>query len=328
MGAGALGHSAAIYLAASGIGKIRIFDHDIVEESNLSRQIFFSYKDIGKQKAETLAKYIKKLHPDVKVGYCNKKFSKELGDTFFNGYHFIVNASDNFKARHDINSTSLELGIPWFDMGVLKTQGHFCYFNPGYGCYECLFPEIKDQNNNCSHEGVLSPICGIMGSFAANEIIKAILEQRAKNINQFITFNFLTNEFKKFYWQKNYDCLLCSKYNYLSSIKNSVLENINNFFINEVEISNFLTHENVIIDLDNSLKALNTKFNTKIINKNFNTILKSLKNKTELNENLNYLNNFNLVLFSCKFGAKSKIICEIFRQKGINCYFTHYNKIK
>ncbi|KAB8029687.1 HesA/MoeB/ThiF family protein [Fluviispira multicolorata] len=212
IGAGALGHSTSIYLAASGVGDITIFDQDIVEESNLSRQICFTEQDIGKPKAECLTRHLKELYSDINFRFFNRKFSVEESNLLPYNCNIMINASDNYKARRAINQVSLQKNIPWIDIGIFKTQGHFCLFKPGLGCYECIFPDVFDSTENCSLSGVLSPICGIIGSFAANEVVKFILEKYSKVVNHFFSFEFLGNDFKKFYWKKNMDCPSCNRF--------------------------------------------------------------------------------------------------------------------
>ncbi|APJ03995.1 HesA/MoeB/ThiF family protein [Silvanigrella aquatica] len=209
IGAGALAHSCSIYLAAGGVGEFTFFDQDIVEESNLSRQIFFSEQDIGKSKVKCLIKYLEKIHDKTKFNSIEKFFCKNDESLIPSDYHLIINASDNYLTRKSINLVSLKKNIPWLDMGILKMQGHFCIYNPGCGCYECLFQNIPESTRNCSFSGILSPVCGVIGSYGANEVLKYILNKNQNFINEYIQFDLDKNIFKKFFWKKNKNCILC-----------------------------------------------------------------------------------------------------------------------
>ncbi len=335
IGAGALGHSTSIYLAASGIGHISIFDHDIVEESNLSRQILFSDQDIGKPKAKCLTEYLKKIYSDVEFHFFDKEFSVNNSYLLPSNCNFIINASDNYTTRHAINLVSLQKNIPWIDLGILKTQGHFCLFNPGLGCYECLFSDATDTIENCSLSGVLSPICGIIGSFAANEVIKFILGKHTKEINHFFSFEFLENNFKKFYWKRNLDCQYCNEFLKLRPI--SILEKkiYDDFFIDEQKFKEKQQDENnlaVFLDeptLHSSLDSAfedcyfqNKKSKIQFINENIHTILNKNFFLIDKTNNKKYYSKFKLIIFLCRSGIKSKTACEVFRKQGFNAYYT------
>jgi sulfur-carrier protein adenylyltransferase/sulfurtransferase len=334
IGAGALGHSTSIYLAASGIGHISIFDHDVVEESNLSRQILFSDQDIGKPKAKCLTEYLKKLHSDVEFHFFNKEFSVSNSNILPSNCNFIINASDNYTTRHAINLVSLKKNIPWIDLGILKTQGHFCLFKPGFGCYECLFPDTIDSTENCSLSGVLSPICGIIGSFAANEVIKFILGKYTKEVNHFFSFEFLENNFKKFYWKRNLECRYCNEF--LKLRPNPVLKKIiyDNFFIDEHKLKEILQQENtlaVFLDEPTPHSSLNSVFetgdiqdkkeNAKFINESIHSILNKNFSLIDNSKNAKYYSQFKLIVFLCRSGIKSKTACEIFRKHRFHSYY-------
>ena len=332
IGAGALGHSTAIYLAASGIGKITIFDHDFVEESNLSRQILFTEQDIGKPKAKCLTDQLKKLYTDLDFQFIAQEFNLNNSDMLPTQCDFIINASDNYKTRHIINLVSIQKNIPWIDIGIFKTQGHFCIFKPGLGCYECLFPEIEDSSENCSLSGVLSPICGIMGSFAANEVVKFILGKYSKDINHYFSFEFLENNFKKFYWKKNSECQYCNK----TARSNDYLEKINfdDYFISHQELKIILqTDKSLIVYLNEPISSnysdiiskksdsQNSKIKSHFINENIHSILGQNYFSNTNDNKFSFYSNYSTIVFLCKIGTKSKLACEFFRKNSFNCYY-------
>ncbi|MBX9839518.1 MAG: ThiF family adenylyltransferase, partial [Silvanigrellaceae bacterium] len=124
IGAGALSHSSSVYLATSGIGDISIIDFDIIEESNLSRQIFFRHEDIGKYKAEILSKYLQNNNKDLNIQFYNMKFTEDIFNSMNTKFDLILNASDNFATRKIINRISLKHNIPWVDIGIFQTKAN------------------------------------------------------------------------------------------------------------------------------------------------------------------------------------------------------------
>jgi len=320
IGAGALSHSSSIYLATSGIGHISIIDFDIIEESNLSRQICFRQEDIGKYKAEILSKNLKNYNKDLNISFYNTKFTENIFNEMKTNFDIILNASDNFETRKMINTLSLKYNIPWVDIGIFQTKAHFCLFKPGYGCYHCLFPDIIESNENCSLMGVLSPICGIMGSFAANEIIKFIILNPNSKMNNYFNFNFMENTFKEYYWTKNLECELCCNYKYQLEIK-SKLKN-DQYEINFEHILN--RNDNYfIIYLDEDFKK--TKQYLTLKQQSIPFIQKSIyhffdNNKIGKLANKHYFYNKKIILI-CKFGIKSKTACDILRKNKFHSYF-------
>jgi molybdopterin/thiamine biosynthesis adenylyltransferase/rhodanese-related sulfurtransferase len=182
IGAGGLGCPVLLYLTAAGVGTIGILDFDIVDESNLQRQILFNTDDIGKSKAETAAKKLALLNPHLKLNIQNLKLT--VGNVFeiFEGYDIIVDGSDNFPTRYLVNDACVIKDKTLVSASIFKFEGQVSVFNlidksgKRGPTYRCLFPEPPDSKDvpNCSEIGVLGVLPGMIGSIQANEVIKII----------------------------------------------------------------------------------------------------------------------------------------------------------
>ena len=179
IGAGGLGCPILQYLTAAGIGTIGICDFDLVDESNLQRQILFDTQDIGKPKAKVAAKKLSLQNPFVKIITHNIKLDKTNVLDIFKNYDIVVDGSDNFPTRFLVNDACVILGKPLVFGAIYKFEGQLAVFNYKNGpTYRCLVPEepSASENISCSHIGVIGVLPGIIGSYQANEVIKIITE--------------------------------------------------------------------------------------------------------------------------------------------------------
>jgi sulfur-carrier protein adenylyltransferase/sulfurtransferase len=182
VGAGGLGCPVLQYLTAAGVGTIGILDYDVVDESNLQRQVLFNTDDIGKSKAETAAKKLALLNPHIKFNFQTLKLSSENSQQIFKAYDIIVDGSDNFPTRYLVNDTCIIEDKVLVSASIFKFEGQVSVFNlkdksgERGPTYRCLFPEPPDSKDvpNCSEIGVLGVLPGIIGSIQANEVIKII----------------------------------------------------------------------------------------------------------------------------------------------------------
>lgn len=177
IGAGGLGCPVLQYLTAAGVGTIGIIDNDVVDQSNLQRQILYTFDDIGKSKAETAAKRLKKLNPFIHFNIYNEKLTKFNAISLFEKYDVIVDGSDNFATRYLTNDVSILTKKPLVYGAIFKFEGQVSVFNyKGSASYRCLYPTPPkpEESPNCSEIGVLGILPGIIGSLQANEVIKII----------------------------------------------------------------------------------------------------------------------------------------------------------
>ncbi|MEY8391667.1 HesA/MoeB/ThiF family protein [Lachnospiraceae bacterium] len=178
IGAGGLGSPAAMYLAAAGVGTIGIADADVVDLSNLQRQIAHSTEDIGKAKVESVQETINKLNPDVNVRSYQVFASEENMMNLLREYDFVLDATDNFTAKFLINDACVRAEKPFSHAGILRHQGQLMTYVPGAGpCYRCIFknPPPEDAVSNCKQTGVIGATAGVLGSLQAMEAVKYLL---------------------------------------------------------------------------------------------------------------------------------------------------------
>lgn len=178
IGAGGLGSPVLMYLAAAGIGKIRIIDADKVDESNLQRQIIHGTSRVGEWKAISAATRIKDLNPHIEVETYNERFDERTSDSMVLGSSVIVDAVDNFNSRYLINRVSLRTGIPFVHGAVGRLEGQISVFNyMGGPCYRCLYPDAPPPGvlKSGAEEGILGVLPGVVGTMQATEVIKVIL---------------------------------------------------------------------------------------------------------------------------------------------------------
>jgi molybdopterin-synthase adenylyltransferase len=177
VGAGGLGAPVLFYLAASGIGRIGIVDDDVVELSNLQRQILFTTADIGRPKAEVAAERLAALNPEVALEPHTSRLMAATAAGVIDGYDVVVTAVDNFPTRYLINDACVLAGKTLVDGAVLRMTGLAMTVKGGEtACYRCLFPEPPPPAGvvSCSEAGVLGPIPGLIGSIQALEVIKVL----------------------------------------------------------------------------------------------------------------------------------------------------------
>ena len=176
IGAGGLGSPASLYLAAAGIGRLGIVDADIVDETNLQRQIAHSLDTLGTPKVDSAKRAINALNPDVEVvGYRERLTSENIDRILDDGWDLIVDGADNFPTRYLVNDASVWRGIPVVHGSIYRFEGQVTVFKPHEGpCYRCLFPEPPPPElaPSCAEGGVLGVLPGIVGTLQTNEAIK------------------------------------------------------------------------------------------------------------------------------------------------------------
>ncbi len=179
IGAGGLGSPAALYLAAAGVGTIGIVDADVVDDSNLQRQIVHATDRLGEPKVDSAKRTIQALNPDVDVKTYEERLTSENADRILeDGWDVIVDGADNFPTRYLVNDASIWHGIPVVHGSIYRFEGQVTVFNPGEGpCYRCLFPTPPPPElaPSCAEGGVLGVLPGIVGSLQANEALKLVL---------------------------------------------------------------------------------------------------------------------------------------------------------
>ncbi|HBE45617.1 MAG TPA: adenylyltransferase [Deltaproteobacteria bacterium] len=206
-GVGGLGSISAYYLAAAGIGYIRLVDKDFVGEENLNRQIIYWTKDIGKRKVYSAKKKLQELNPYCTVDAIQGEIMDDTILKFCSDCHIIVDATDNIKTRRVLNRASLTLGIPYIFGGVDGFNGMTTTFVPGETpCFECIFSGLSGNKKTI---GVIGPIPGIIASIQALEAIKLILGMECTLKGRLFFFSGIDMKIKEIGIEKNLDCPAC-----------------------------------------------------------------------------------------------------------------------
>ena len=201
LGAGGLGSPAALYLAAAGVGTIGIIDMDVVDESNLQRQILHSIDRIGERKVDSAKKTLQGLNTDVNVITFDQRLDASNVEDIISGFDIVVDGADNFPVRYMLNDASVKLGIPVVHGSIFRFEGHVTVFDPLNGpTYRDLLPEPPppEMAPSCAEAGVLGVLPGIVGCIQAVETIKWILGLGDNLIGRYLAFDALDMEFREF----------------------------------------------------------------------------------------------------------------------------------
>ena len=210
LGAGGLGSPAAMYLAAAGVGKVGIVDFDVVDASNLQRQLLHGNDDIGRPKVESAAETLRNLNPDVEVVAINEHLNSETAMRIFSPYDVIVDGTDNFPTRYLANDAAHFLAKPLVHGSIFRFEGRLALFDSakGTGCYRCLFPEPPPPGSvqSCAEAGVFGVLPGIIGSMMAFETIKYLLDIGRSMIGRYLLFEGEEMSFRELRLRQNKAC--------------------------------------------------------------------------------------------------------------------------
>ena len=215
IGAGGLGSPALLYLAAAGVGTIGIADGDVVDLSNLQRQVIHFTEDVDKPKILSAKEKINNLNPDVNVITYEKMLTAENIREIIDEYDFIIDGTDNFPAKFLVNDACIFSEKPFSHAGILTFFGQTITVIPGEStCYRCIFrePPPLDSVPSCAQAGVIGVIAGVLGTLQANEAIKYILGKRNLITNRLLTFDALESKFRDLPLEKNPDCPVCGEH--------------------------------------------------------------------------------------------------------------------
>ncbi len=211
IGAGGLGSPAGLYLAAAGVGTLGLVDFDVVDLSNLQRQLLHHTSDVGRPKVESARDTIAAYNPDVKVVPHAVPLTSDNALEIFGQYDLILNGVDNFPARYLANDAAYMLGKTLVDGSIFLFEGQASVYVPGSGCYRCLFPTPPPPGMvpSCAEAGVLGVLPGIIGSVMAIEAIKLILDIGEPLVGRLLLFDALAMEFRQVKTRRDANCPLC-----------------------------------------------------------------------------------------------------------------------
>jgi molybdopterin/thiamine biosynthesis adenylyltransferase/rhodanese-related sulfurtransferase len=215
LGAGGLGSPAALYLAAAGVGTIGIIDMDVVDASNLQRQILHTLDRVGMRKVDSAKAALTAMNPDVKVVTYDTRLGADNVLDIIDGYDVIVDGTDNFPTRYLVNDASLLKNIPVVHGSIFRFEGQVTVFSPFVGpCYRCMIPEPPPAElaPSCAEAGVLGVLPGIVGSLQAIEAIKLLLGLGEPLIGRLLTYDALEQSFRTFKVRRDPDCPACGEH--------------------------------------------------------------------------------------------------------------------
>jgi sulfur-carrier protein adenylyltransferase/sulfurtransferase len=222
LGAGGLGSPAAMYLAAAGVGTLGVVDADVVDASNLQRQIIHATSRVGTPKVDSATKTIAELNPDVKVIPFKERLTSANVERIFSDFEVVVDGTDNFPTRYLVNDASVWLGKPVVHGSIFRFDGQVTTFisdkatkKLGLGeaspCYRCLYPEPPPPHlaPSCQEAGVLGILCGIIGTLQATEAIKILLGRGTTLAGRLLTYDSLKMKFRELRLRRDPHCPVC-----------------------------------------------------------------------------------------------------------------------
>jgi sulfur-carrier protein adenylyltransferase/sulfurtransferase len=212
IGAGGLGSPVALYLAAAGVGTIGIVDFDVVDSSNLQRQVLFTTDDVGKPKVECAAKRIQALNPFIDVRQFNTKLTSANALEIFRDFDIIADGTDNFATRYLVNDACVLTGKPNVYASIFRFEGQASIFaNPSGPCYRCLYPEPPPPGlvPSCAEGGVLGVLPGLLGLIQATEVVKLILGKGEPLVGRLLLVDALAMGFRELKLSKDPECPVC-----------------------------------------------------------------------------------------------------------------------
>ena len=221
IGTGGLGAPLGLYLAAAGVGKLGLVDFDVVDFTNLQRQVTFGTSDVGKAKSEAARVRLSNLNPDIEIEAFETKLTSENALQLFRDFDIIVDGTDNFPTRYLVNDASILLGKPNVYGSIFRFEGQITVFGmPDGPCYRCLYPEPPPPGlvPSCAEGGVLGVLPGIVGSIQAMETIKLILGRGRNLTGRLLLFDALEMAFSEVKLRKNPNCPLCGTHRTINKL--------------------------------------------------------------------------------------------------------------
>jgi len=212
VGVGGLGSPAASYLAAAGVGTISLVDTDVVDVTNLHRQLLYNTPDVGRTKLDVARERLQAINPQVVVHTHDTRLTAANAASLVAGHHIVIDATDNFPARYAINDACLAHGIPFVYGSVARFDGQVSVFAaPGGPCYRCLFPVMPAPGTvpTCAEEGVLGVVPGIIGLHQATETIKLLAAIGSPLVGQLMLVDLLAQDSQRIAVAKRQDCPAC-----------------------------------------------------------------------------------------------------------------------
>ncbi|MCP4487437.1 MAG: molybdopterin-synthase adenylyltransferase MoeB [Gammaproteobacteria bacterium] len=212
IGMGGLGSPAAMYLAAGGVGKLIIADYDVVEASNLQRQIIHVDAAIGDNKVDSAARAIKALNPGCDVEAINYQVDGDELRTLIERVDIVLDCCDNFPSRFETNRYCVETGTPLVSGAAIRLEGQLMNYQPGSGgpCYQCLYSQVYENTETCEMEGVLAPVVGVIGTMQALQTMMILTNMGETLVGKLLLFDANAMEWNQVKLPKSPTCPVCA----------------------------------------------------------------------------------------------------------------------
>ena len=321
VGMGGLGNPVSLYLAAAGVGTIGLVDFDVVDVSNLQRQVLFGVDQKNKSKLQSAKERLKNLNPHTTYNLHEVALSSENALNIIKDYDIVVDGTDNFPTRYLVNDACVLLDKPNVYGSIYRFDGQVSIFNYNKGpCYRCLYssPPPPELVPSCAEGGVLGVLPGIIGTLQANEVLKIILNIGDLMVNRFLLFDALTMEFNELKITKDENCVICGTnpsitklidYKQFCGIQNDDYKQENFNEITVQELNNLFSNGQIPTVLD---VRENHEVDIAKIDKTLHIPMKEVINRmTELNKN-------NEIIVLCKSGKRSTEICQLLINNNFN----------
>jgi molybdopterin/thiamine biosynthesis adenylyltransferase/rhodanese-related sulfurtransferase len=215
IGTGGLGAPLGLYLAAAGVGRIGLVDFDVVDSTNLQRQVLFGTSDVGRPKTEAAADRLRNLNPDIQIDTFEVQLTSENALDILKDYDIVVDGTDNFPTRYLVNDACVLLGKPNVYGSIFRFEGQITIFGYADGpCYRCLYPEPPPPGlvPSCAEGGVLGVLPGIVGTIQAAETLKLLIGKGDPLVGRLLLFDALAMKFRELKLRKNPECPVCGNH--------------------------------------------------------------------------------------------------------------------
>jgi adenylyltransferase/sulfurtransferase len=322
VGAGGLGSPLLLYLTAAGVGTLGIVDDDVVELSNLQRQILYNTEDLQQSKTQCAETKLKQLNPHVNIIRHNERLTKDNALNIIRQYDIIADGTDNFATRYLVNDACFHAKKPNVYASIFQFEGQCSVFTTENGpCYRCLYdaPPPAGLIPNCAEGGVFGVLPGLLGTLQATEVIKLILRIGEPLIGRLLTVDALAMRFREFQLQINPDCRLCVHHQAFESLPNHDLAACDIPLVEPDNLHSMTVHELA------KLEAHNADFQLLDVREPFEYQICNLQAKLiplgELPFRLNELDKSKLVVVHCKAGPRSERAAILLREAGFNVKF-------
>lgn len=312
IGVGGLGSPVSLYLAAAGVGSITLIDGDVVDVTNLQRQILFGANDVGVLKTDAAKRRLSDLNAGIRINTYPQAFTLELAEQLKPEFDLVIDCTDNFPTRYLINDYCLAHQLPWLYAGIHQFAGQCALFTPKQACFRCFIPEAPKQIEDCNSAGVLGVLPGLLGMLQANEALKFLVGLPTPLANTLMLFDAQTLEQQKLTLAINPKCLC-------QIATNNALKQHKDY--------QFSCANGAITDIEINCGS----FNKKRTLENFVTLDVRENNErnafhigglhTPLSEiPLTDLNQETIYLCYCQSGIRSLQAAELLQEKGIKAY--------